>query len=269
VTRTLARTQIGDLLREWRVRRHQSQLDVSVEVGVSTRHLSYVETGRSRPSPELVLALAEHLDVPLRERNGLLLAAGYAPRFGEATLDDPAMTGVRAAIQRMLDAHSPYPGLVVDRQWNLVLANDAATALVAGLPAHLLEPPINVYRVSLHPDGLAGITTNLAAWAVPLVRQLRRAVVLTGDAALESLHDEVTSYPAVATVLDEAGADVFDGDPPLLVPFDLRLPGGHVSMYTTLTTFGTPLDITLSELCIELFYPADDASADVLRGISA
>jgi transcriptional regulator with XRE-family HTH domain len=261
----MSRPAVGELLRDWRLRRHLSQLDVSVDVGVSTRHLSFVETGRAKPSPELVLTLADYLEVPLRERNGLLVAAGYAPRFREGSLDEPEMEGVRSAIQRMLDAHLPLPGVVVDRQWNLVLANDAAAALVGFLPEQLLAPPLNVYRVSLHPDGLAARTTNFAAWAIPLVRQLRRSVVLTGDAALERLHSEITQYPNVAEVLSAAGDAAFDDEPALVVPLVLDLPFGRVSLYTTLTTFGTPLDITLSELCIELFFPADAETADRFR----
>src|SRR5436309_6248083 len=160
-------------MREWRTRRRRSQLDLSLDVGVSTRHLSFVETGRSRPSPELVLALADHLDVPLRERNTMLLAAGYAPRYSQTSLDDSAMARVRASLQRMLDAHDPYPGVVIDRQWNVVLANRAAGALTVGLPAELAGPPLNVYRVCLHPDGLAARTLNFAEWANYLLRQLR------------------------------------------------------------------------------------------------
>ena len=161
----MARPPVGELLRDWRTRRRRSQMDLSLEAGVSTRHLSFVETGRSRPSPELVLALAHHLDVPLRERNVLLLAAGYAPRFSQMSLDNPAMDHVRASIQRMLDAHDPYPGLAIDRQWNVIIANNAALLMTGGLPASVLGPPLNVYRLCLHPDGLARRTTNFADWA--------------------------------------------------------------------------------------------------------
>lgn len=171
----MARPPVGELLRDWRLWRRRSQLDLSIETGVSTRHLSFVETGRSRPSPELIVALAHHLEVPLREQNALLLAGGYAPRFSERRIDDPAMAHVRASVQRMLDAHDPYPGVAIDRQWNVVIANRAAQALVAQLPAALLGPPLNVYRACLHPDGLARNTLNVGDWAAYLLRTWSRS----------------------------------------------------------------------------------------------
>ncbi|HTN81147.1 MAG TPA: helix-turn-helix transcriptional regulator [Acidimicrobiales bacterium] len=254
---------VGTLVREWRMQRHRSQLDLALEVGVSARHLSFVETGRANPSPELVLALAGGLDVPLRERNTLLLAAGYAPRYQETSLDDPAMAMMHAAIQRLLDAHDPYPGLVIDRHWNVVLTNRAATVLVTGLPVDLLGPPLNVYRVCLHPDGLASRTRNFPAWATYLLHQLRRSVVLTNDPSLAALQDEVNAYPNVAGLTAQRGAAW--EDPPILVPVELDLGGTVVSLFTTLTTFGTPRDITLDELAVELFFPADDQTAALLR----
>ncbi|MCU1501783.1 MAG: Transcriptional regulator, Cro/CI family, partial [Ilumatobacteraceae bacterium] len=170
--RSPSRPAVGELLRDWRTRRRRSQLDLAVDVGMSTRHLSFVETGRSRPSPELLLTIAEHLDVPLRERNDLLLAAGYAPRFSERALDDPSLRAVRASLQRMLDAHDPYPGVVIDRHWNVVVANAAAAALVSALPDAVLGPPMNVYRVCLHPEGLAARTVNFDDWCRYLLGQL-------------------------------------------------------------------------------------------------
>ena len=164
----MATRTAGPLVRDWRVRRRRSQMDLAHEVGVSPRHLSFVETGRSRPSPELLLALADRLEVPLRDRNVLLLAAGYAPRYGERSLDDAAMVRARAALQRMLDTHDPYPGVVIDRAWNVVLTNRAAGLLMVGLPPELLGPPVNVFRVCLHPDGLARRTLNFTEWsAIP------------------------------------------------------------------------------------------------------
>jgi transcriptional regulator with XRE-family HTH domain len=240
-------------------------MDLALDVGVSPRHLSFVETGRSRPSPELVLALATHLDIPLRERNTLLLAAGYAPRYSQSSFDDPAMVLARASLQRMLDAHDPYPGVVVDRLWNVVLANNAATLLTVGLPEELLEPPLNVYRVSLHPGGLAARTSNFAEWAPPLLRQLRRSVVLTGDPALEALLIEVEGYSTVATMLDGPEAIEWD-DPPLLIPMRIAAGGAELSLFTTITTFGTPRDVTLDELALELFFPADPDTDRLLRG---
>ena len=262
----MARPPVGELLRDWRTRRRRSQLDLALDVGVSTRHLSFVETGRSRPSVERVLALAHHLDVPLRERNGLLLAAGYAPRFSQLSLDDPAMANVRASIQRMLDAHDPYPGAVIDRQWNVAMVNRAGLMLAQGIPDHLLGPPMNVYRLCLHPDGLARRTTNFTDWATYLLEQLRRSIVVTGDPTLVALLEEVSNYPNVvqiAPLVDANGRD----EPPILVPFQLSTPLGQLSLFTTLTTFGTPLDVTIDELAIELFFPADDASDQMLRAL--
>lgn len=258
---TAATVPVGDLLRGWRQRRRRSQMDLAHDVGVSPRHLSFVETGRSRPSPEMVLAVARHLEVPLREQNALLLAAGYAPRYAETPLDDDAMARVRSSLQRMLDAHDPYPGVVIDRQWDVVLANDAAVALTEGVPDHLLGPPLNVFRVCLHPDGLAARTRNLPEWAGYLLHQIDRAVRLTGDQRLTEIAVEVQSYPNIAA-LPEAPAEA---DPPLLLPVVLDMGGTDVSLFTTLTTFGTPRDVTLDELAVELFFPADDAADAHLR----
>lgn len=253
------------MLREWRTRRRVSQLDLSLSVGVSARHLSFIETGRSRPSPEMVLTLADGLDIPLRERNTLLLAAGFAPRYQSRPLDDAALSPARDAVQRLLDAHDPYPGIVIDRGWNIVGANAAASALTAGLPGELLGPPANVYRLCLHPDGLAGRTLNFPDWAGYLLNQLRRTISLTADPELAALDKEVRAYPGVVA------AATAPGTPPdgasLLIPFILDAgEGQRLSMFTTLTTFGTPLDVTLAELAVELFYPADAESADLLRG---
>jgi transcriptional regulator with XRE-family HTH domain len=260
----MPRPQVGGLLRDWRLRRRRSQLDLSLEVGVSTRHLSFVETGRSRPSPELVLAIGEHLDVPLRERNTMLLAAGYAPRYSETSLDDDAMDRIRVSLQRMLDAHDPYPGVAIDRQWDVLLVNRAAGALTEGLPAHLLEPRVNVFRVCLHPEGLAAHTVNFDDWATYLLRQIRRSVQLTGNAELAALEAEVLAYPNLAHL--PGATDVGDwDDPPLLVPFVFDLGPVRLSMFTTLTTFGTPRDVTLEELSVELFFPADDATDALLH----
>lgn len=254
---------VGDLLREWRGLRRRSQLDLALDVGVSPRHLSFVETGRSTPSADLLLALAEGLDVPLRERNTLLLAAGYAPRFSERTLDDPEMHQVRWSVQRLLDAHDPYPGVVIDRRWNVVVANAAAGVLAADLPAELTEPPLNVYRVCLHPDGLAARTVNFDQWSGYLLGQLRRTITLTGDAELRALEREVRGYPNLdGRPTRPVGRD---GEPTLLVPLRLRTDAGELALFTTLTTFGTPRDVTLDELAIELFYPADAASEHALR----
>jgi len=256
---------VGVLLREWRARRRVSQLDLSLSVGVSARHLSFIETGRSRPSPEMVLALAEGLEIPLRERNTLLLAAGFAPHYPSRPLEDPALSPARDAVQRLLDAHDPYPGVVIDRCWNIVGANAAASALTAGLPEELLGPPVNIYRLSLHPAGLAGRTLNFGEWAGYLLHQLQRTIALTGDPVLRALDKEVRGYRGVETAAKPWGTPSDSAS--LLVPFELDLGGGRqLSMFTTLTTFGTPLDVTLAELAVELFYPADAESARLLRG---
>ena len=259
---------VGAILRHWRSSRRRSQMDLALDVGVSTRHLSFIETGRARPSPAMLEALAGALDVPLRERNRLLLAAGYAPRYAARPLDDDSMRPVRAALDQLLRAHEPNPGLVLDRQWNLVMANRPALALAALLPDHLKQPVFNVFRASLHPEGLAALTENLADWGSYLLRTLRRAVVNTGDARLVALEREVLAFPNMAGLAEAVAAEPGQ-EPPLLVPCVLRLAQGRLAMFTTLTTFGTPRDITLDELCIELFYPADEASAALLRGLAA
>jgi transcriptional regulator with XRE-family HTH domain len=259
---------VGTLVRDWRVRRRRSQMDVALDVGVSPRHLSFVETGRSRPSPELLVALSERLDVPLRERNVMLLAAGYAPRYPETSLSDAAMDRVRASLQRMIDLHDPYPGVVIDRVWNVVLTNRAAVRMIEGLPPALLGPPANVFRACLHPDGLAARTRNFPDWAAYLLDQLRRVAALTGDPGSQLLLDEVQRYPNVASLDASHRLRSFD-EPSLLVPLRLDAGGAELSLFTTLTTFGTPQDVTLSELAVELFFPADDASEAMLRAAAA
>lgn len=253
-------------MKEWRARRGVSQLDLAYEAGVSPRHLSFVETGRSRPSPELVITLADHLDVPLRERNTLLLAAGFAPRYPATPLDDPTMTHVAASVRRMLDAHDPYPGVALDRHWNVLLANKAAGALVAVLPVELVGPPVNIFRASLHPDGLAAHTVNFDEWAAYLLSQLHRLVIVTADRGLAELEAEIAAYPNIVSLAQRLDWTMPGDEPALLVPCRLRLGQVELSLFTTLTTFGTPRDITLDELAIELFYPADDATDGVLHG---
>jgi transcriptional regulator with XRE-family HTH domain len=258
---------VGPLVRDWRMLRRRSQMDVALEVGVSPRHLSFVETGRSRPSPELLLAVAQNLDVPLRERNTLLLAAGYAPLYAQTSLDDPSMSRIRAVLQRLLEAHDPYPGVVIDQAWNVVLANAAASVLVAALPAQLLGPPLNVFRACLHPDGLSARTLNFPEWSAYLRGELHRASSLTADPALRDLVVEVESYPNVVALGGWRGGPR-DGEPSLLVPIRLDAGNGReLSLFTTLTTFGTPQDVTLSELAVELFYPADDSTEADLRAL--
>lgn len=253
---------VGGLLRDWRQRRRLSQMELALDTGISPRHLSFIETQRSRPSPEVLMALAQRLEVPLRERNTLLLSAGYAPRYVRRPLQAPEMRPVQEALKRLLDAHQPYPGVVLDRQWNVVLANDAAMALAALVPAQLREPRMNVYRATLHPEGLARLTVNFAEWTQHLVANLRRSIEVSGDAELIALEREVLGYPNVQAVVRTPAPS---HGPALLVPHVLDHPAGRLSLFTTLTSFGTPRDITLDELCVELFYPADEATAQALR----
>jgi transcriptional regulator with XRE-family HTH domain len=255
-------TRVGDMLRDWRTRRRLSQLELALDAGVSTRHLSFVETGRSRPSPELVLNLAEHLEMPLRERNRLLLAAGYAPHYAARAFDEPELAPVREALGHVLAGHEPYPALAVDRRWTLVASNAALGILIDGVADELLRPPVNCLRLALHPDGIAPRVLNLGEWRAHLLRNLGRAVALTGDPELIALEHELAGYPGPD--------DEPDDDPPpgasVMVGLRLAAPGGgEYAFFSTITTFGTPIDVTVAELSIEAFFPADDATAAVLR----
>ena len=253
------RAPLGLLLRDWRHRRRLSQLDLALDAGVSARHLSFVETGRSRPSREMVLHLAEQLDVPLRDRNQLLLAAGYAPVYEQRPIDAPEMAPVREALDVVLKGHEPYPALVVDRGWNLVLANDSVQLLTADVAPELLEPPLNVLRASLHPEGVAPRIANLGEWRAHVLDRLRRQVALTADDELAALYAELAAYPG-----GEEGHAVTGGE--IAVPVRLRTEGGELAFFSTVTTFGTAVDITLAELSIEAFFPADEATTAALRG---
>jgi transcriptional regulator with XRE-family HTH domain len=242
-----------------------SQLDLAVEAEVSTKHLSFVETGRSTPSREMLLHLAELLEVPLRERNALLLAAGYAPVFPERPLGDPALEAARAAMDLVLKGHEPFPALTVDRHWSLVAANAAAQRLLAGVDAALLAPPINVLRISLHPQGVAPRIANLAEWRAHLLARLKRQIDLTGDPILAELLQELSAYPVTDSGSPHATQD-YGG---VVVPLQLRAGDAVLSLFSTTTVFGTPVDITLSELALESFYPADAVTADLLRQLAA
>ena len=258
---TDTRPGVGGLLRSWRQRRRLSQLDLANEAAVSARHLSFVENGRSRPSRELVLHLAEHLGVPLRERNTLLLAAGFAPSYGRTPLEDEAMTPVREALDQVLAGHEPFPALVVDRHWDLVSANRPLLELMsAGIAAHLLEPPVNAMRATLHPEGLAPQIVNFAEYAAHLVDRLRREALAYADDRLLALHDEMCAYPGVA-----GSASPGDTAGRVFVPLVLRTGEGVLSFFSLLSTFGTARDITVEELAIESFFPADAGTAAVLR----
>src|SRR5438105_8135652 len=258
---------VGPLLRGWRQRRRLSQLDVSARAAISTRPLSFLETGRARPSREMVLYLAEELDVPLRERNTLLVAAGFAPLYRETPLEGDDMATVRETLQQLLTGHEPYPALVVDRQWNLVLANRAIGLLVAGLPEALLAPPVNVLRLSLAPSGLASRIANFEEWSAHLLSRLGREVTATGDPALAALYDELAALPGVRA--HELPVPHGDGAGRLVVTLQLKTAIGDLTFFSTVATFGTAVDITLAELSIESFFPADAATADALRAALA
>jgi transcriptional regulator with XRE-family HTH domain len=252
-------TEIGPLLRTWRTKRRLSQLDLALEAGVSTRHLSFVETGRARPSEQMVLHLAERLDVPLRERNRLLLAAGYAPVFTQRPVENLGAC-VKAALDRLLASHEPYPALVLDRHWDVVAANVAVASLTAGAAAHLLEPPVNALRLSLHPEGVAPRIVNLGEWRAHLLHDLDAQVAATGDETLQALRDELAGYPGPDG--EPAPHDVF-------IPLRLATPDGELRFLSTRTTFATATDVTLSELAVEAFLPADAATAAALATPSA
>jgi len=262
-----ARDPFGLHLRHWRQHRRMSQLDLANEAEISTRHLSYVETGRATPSREMVLRLAERLEVPLRERNALLVAAGFAPMYRQRGLDDPALAAARRAVDLVLKGHEPYPALAVDRHWHLVAANAIVPLLMAGAAPELLQPPINVLRLSLHPQGLASRIANLAQWRAHLLERLQQQVAATGDAVLQALHDELAAYP-----VGDAGHAATAGGGELssvVVPFQLRTEAGVLSFISTTTIFGTPVDVTLQELAVESFFPADAATAQALAALAA
>ena len=264
--RRAAPPQAGALIREWRERRRLSQLDLACEAGVSTRHLSFLETGRARPSRDMLLHLAEALKAPLRARNALLLAAGFAPAYRERSLDDPELAGVREAIDRVLTGHEPFPALIVDRGWRMLAANRAVAPLLAGVAPALLEPPVNVLRLSLHPDGLGPRIANFAQWRAHVLERLASQVEATADAELRALAEELAAYPAPAN--EDAAAALDLGG--VAVPLQLRMQDlGELSFFSTTTVFGTPLDITLSELALETFLPADAHTAETLRRLAA
>lgn len=256
--------RVGGLLREWRGRRRMSQLDLACEAGISTRHLSFLETGRSSPSREMLLHLAERLAVPLRERNVLLVAAGYAPVFPERPLGDPALSAARRAVELVLAGHEPYPALAIDRHWTLVASNNAVDSFLGDADPSLLLPPVNVLRLSLHPKGLAPRIANLPQWRAYLLERLRREVELTADGGLAELMSELRGYPEPGAARPDAravGAE-YAG---VVMPFQIIADGAVLSFISATTVFGTPVDITMSELAIESFLPADAATAAALR----
>jgi transcriptional regulator with XRE-family HTH domain len=256
---------IGGLLRQWRQRRRLSQLDLACDAGISTRHLSFLETGRAQPSRDMVLLLSEQLDVPVRERNVLLVAAGFAPIFPERALDDPALAPARAAIDLVLDRQKPYPAFALDRHWRIVASNAALPQLYEDVAADLLQPPINALRLSLHPHGLAPRIANLAEWRAHLLYRLRSQVELTADAALIELLREVTAYPGAIN----APIETSRLEREIVVPFRIKVGGDVLSFFSLTTVFGNPIDVVLSELALELFFPADDTTGVAVREMTA
>lgn len=257
------RSPFGAQLRAWRQRRRMSQLAFALDAEISQKHLSFIETGRSTPSRDMVVRLAEVLDVPLRERNAMLVAAGYAPLYPVRPLDDRALAPARAAVDLLLAGHAPFPAIAVDRHWTMLAANAPAEALLAlaGDPA-LVAPPVNALRLALHPRGLAPAIVNLAEYRAHLLDRIRREARTSGDATLTALLAELEAYPGgdgPEPVAAGAAADV-------MVPLRLRLPAGEVAFFSTSTVFGTPLDVTLSEIAIESFFPADEATRALLVG---
>jgi transcriptional regulator with XRE-family HTH domain len=255
--------RLGELLKMWRSKRRLSQLDLASQAGVSSRHLSFVETGRSKPSREMVLHLAEHLDVPLRDRNAMLTAAGFAPVYQESPLDAPELHSVRQAIEVILANHEPCPAFVIDGAWNLLEANSGIAAFLDLISPELLDPPLNVIRASLHPHGLSRYIVNFDEYAAHVIERLNRQLAATSDPGLASLLEEVTAYPEVARAIGD-GAVL--PPPAAVLPMQFRLDDGtELRFFSTMTVFGSPLDVTIAELAIESFFPADDATAALFR----
>lgn len=252
---------VGELLREWRERRRLSQLDLSIQADISTRHLSFVETGRSRPTPRMIIKLTEQLDVPLRERNTLLLAAGYAPAYAQHALEEPELSSVRAALRQVLAGHEPYPAVVVNRWWEMLDGNPGAMLLTEGCAAWLLDPPVNVLRLSLHPEGLARRIVNLGEWRAHLLTQLRHRARSLGDDRLMDLHRELAAYPGGA----DADRNIAPHAAGVVLPLRYRYGHQELSFFSVNASVSTATDVTVEELAIEAFYPADAATAAALQ----
>ncbi|PCG84475.1 transcriptional regulator [Streptomyces sp. WZ.A104] len=282
MTTVVPDTGVGPLLRGGREQRRISQLELALRADSSARHISFIETGRSRPSEEMVLRLAEQLDIPVRERNALLVAAGYAPRYTQTPLDDPAMASLRESLERLLTAYEPCPALVVDGTYGVVAANRGVALLLEGVSERLLTPPVNAMRLTLHPEGLAPRIVNLPEWRADLLAQMDRQIALARSPELRALYDEVAAYP-VPSRTDLAGrtdlADPPDGGaraegadgpgrdrPPVFaLPLLLEHRGRVLSFLSSIATFNTPMDVTVAELAIETFLPADRETATHLR----
>ncbi|MFB6945077.1 MULTISPECIES: helix-turn-helix domain-containing protein [unclassified Streptomyces] len=298
-------TGVGPLLRSWREQRRISQLELALRADSSARHISFIETGRSRPSEDMILRLAEHLDIPVRERNALLVVAGYAPRYAQTALDDPALGALREGMERLLQGYDPYPALVVDGMYNVVAANRGIAMLLEGVAGHLLVPPLNAMRLTLHPQGLAPRIRNLGEWRADLLAQMERQIALARSAELRELYEEVAGYPApdgtgtaescgdaattgtpgiggnsgvIGASTDENGVGGGPGDDkavgpgsplPFALPLHIEHGGQVLSFVCSIATFNTPMDVTVAELAIETFLPADRATADHLRSLTS
>lgn len=262
---TAAPLTVGTLLRTWRERRGISQLELAGRADSSSRHISFVENGRSRPSEEMVLRLADHLDVPVRDRNALLMAAGYAPRYAHTPLDDPAMGVLREGLERLLTGYEPYPALVVDATYNVVAANRGILMLLEGMPEHLLAGPLNAMRLTLHPEGLAGRIHNLREWRGHLLAQMERQIALARSAPLRALYEEVAAYPVVERPGDSEPEEAV---PYIALPLRIEHDGHLLSFVSSISTFNTPMDVTVAELAIETLLPADPATVKYLRSLA-
>jgi transcriptional regulator with XRE-family HTH domain len=258
------RQPVGELLRQWREQRRMSQLSLANQTQISARHLSFLETGRSTPSRVMVLRLSDQLGLSLRERNRLLLAAGHAPVYSESAMDAPEMAAVREAVRRVLVGHEPLPAVVMDRRWNMVDANSGITLLAEGIPGYLRRPPVNIIRISLHPQGLARRIENLPQWRAHLLGQLRRQIAMSGDPVLVALLEEVGAFPGGGREPDVE----LDASSEIAVPLRLRHEDGVLSFFSTVATFGTAVDVTVSELSIESFFPADGYTGAVVRELA-
>ena len=252
---------VGSLLKAWRERRRKSQLELALDAEISTRHLSFVETGRAKPSREMTLLLAENLEIPLRERNKILITGGYAPQFSERSFDDVSLESARRAIELILTGHEPFPALAIDRHWNMVAANKTVSLMTEGVDAELLAPPVNVLRLSLHPKGLAQRIVNFYEWREHLISRLKKQVEDTADQTLEKLFEELNDYPAD----NKRRTNKAKSDGGIVVPLKIESKFGTLSFISTTTVFGTPVDVTVSEIALETFFPADEITKEIFQ----
>lgn len=264
MTTVATRSGVGPMLREWRDRRRMSQLDLAMRADSSARHISFIETGRSQPSRAMVLRLADHLDVPVRDRNALLVAAGFAPHFPERNLDDPSMQELRESLDQLLRGYEPFPALIVDGTYQVVAANRGVQIMMDGVAPELLTPPVNAIRLMLHPHGIAPRIRNFGEWRGHLLHQMQRQLAMGRSAPLRELFDEVSAFPSPEPCGEELAAAIVKSAPfalPLVIDHD----GRTLSFVSVIATFNTPMDVTVSELALETFLPADRETAEYLR----